>query len=389
MTRLIKKKHRTNSQVSPENGFDGEARFLASLFIKSPIGIYIVQDKKICFVNPELQKITEYSEDELMGMESMRLIFAQDQKMVRENAIKMLKMKIHAPYEYRAIRKYGEIRWIYEMVTSVQYKGSRAILGHFMDITERKKAEQALEKAYGDLQHEMSERKRQERTLMQEEKFKTLGAIAAEVAHEIRNPLTAIGGFARRLKEKQPDLPECDIILKESKRLENILSRIKDYLEPVDINLSPCSINMILSSCVKRLFPETGAGKIICDLNLDEKIPDACADKDLLAQVFNNLIRNACHSLAEGETLFIKTFESEHELHIEFKNRTLDRKPGDSEKLFLPFAEGSRSIGLPFCYRLLKDMGGVLSFVYDYDSMVFTVSLPKAENPDKRKNIHG
>ena len=58
---------------------------------------------------------------------------------------------------------------------------------------------------------DISDRVFLEKTLVQREKLKTLGAISAEVAHEIRNPLVSIGGFAQRLKQKYPDLHECDM----------------------------------------------------------------------------------------------------------------------------------------------------------------------------------
>ena len=75
--------------------------------------------------------------------------------------------------------------------------------------------------------------------------------------------------------------------------------------------------------------------------------------------------------------LNIKTFEREQDIQIEFKNRASSAKIKQSELLFLPFVEGGRSTGLPLSYRLLEDMGGLLSFTHEQDFMIFTVSLPK------------
>ncbi|NIR14001.1 MAG: ATP-binding protein [Desulfobacterales bacterium] len=79
----------------------------------------------------------------------------------------------------------------------------------------------------------------------------------------------------------------------------------------------------------------------------------------------------------QGGNLIIKTFETEQDLHVEFKNPISEPATIHSELLFMPFAEGGESIGLPLCYRMLKNMGGLLSFAPEKNYMVFTVSLPK------------
>ncbi|MBW2215645.1 MAG: PAS domain S-box protein [Deltaproteobacteria bacterium] len=382
----LNKKGRKPSQLTTLQGhFDGDAGFLTSIFINSPIGIYVVQNGKFCFANPKLQEITGYKEDELLGMESLSLVFTEDWSKVRENAIKMLKLKSHTPYEYRALNKEGAIKWAIETVTSIQYEAKPATLGYFMDITRRKQAEESLEKAYEDLQYEMEERKRLEKALMQEEKLKTLGAIAAEVAHEIRNPLVSIGGFAQRLKQKFPDLSECDIILSEAQRLEKILSRIRDYLEPVEIHPKECSLNTIISDCLDLLSPEVETRQVKCVSDLASRLPSAYVDPEILSQICIHLIRNATEAMAEGGELFIKSFENDREILIEFNNKATGLKARHPETLFMPFAESGQSFGLPLCYRLLKDMGGLLYYTQDDDCITVTVSLPKIVEPRSEK----
>ncbi len=264
------------------------------------------------------------------------------------------------------------------------------------DITERKETEEALRKAHDELeerveqrtaelvkaneklQNEIEERKRLEKVLMQEEKLKTLGAVAAEVAHEIRNPLVSIGGFAQRLKNKYPDEHECDIILSESNRLEKILSRIRRYLEPVEIHPKECDVNGIIHHCVHLLSPETERRRVKCHLELTPELSTAYADPEIVTQIFINLIRNATQAMQKGGILNIRSFENIQELYIEFKNLAPGLKIEDSEALFMPFSEGGQSLGLPLSYRLLKDMGGMLSFSQNTEFRVFTVSLPKA-----------
>jgi two-component system sensor histidine kinase HydH len=216
-----------------------------------------------------------------------------------------------------------------------------------------------------------------EKSLVQGEKLKTLGTISAEVAHEIRNPLVAIGGFARRLRKRYSELPECDIILGETRRLEKMLDAIRDYLRPVEIHKQPCFVNTIISDCVDLLSPELERRRVRCTLDLDPRTSTVHLDPDVLKQICINLLRNAADATNKEGTMTIKTYESEQNTHIDFKNPGLAGSVKDSDLLFLPFDEGGQSIGLPLCYRLVRNMGGILSFAQERDSVIFTVSFPK------------
>lgn len=115
------------------------------LFNNSPIGIYIMQDGKFQFVNPEFQRLTGYSKDELLGIKNpLRIVFPKDRSTVREIAVKALNGEHPYPYEYRYVKKNGETRWAMETVTAVQNDRRQMIVGTFMDITEFKLAGEAL-----------------------------------------------------------------------------------------------------------------------------------------------------------------------------------------------------------------------------------------------------
>jgi len=124
------------------------------LAISSPVGIYIIQDRKFQYVNPKFQKDTGYSENELLGTDAFEIIVPEDRDIVRKNAVEMLKGQRLSPYEYRSINKVGDIRWILEGVASIKYQGKQATVGTYVDITEQKQAEQTLkesEEKYRDL----------------------------------------------------------------------------------------------------------------------------------------------------------------------------------------------------------------------------------------------
>ena len=116
-----------------------------NIILNVGVGIYIVQHGKFVYVNKLYQKITGYSDTKFIGTYSLDHIYPDDREMVREQAIKRLKGKSSDAYEYRFIRKNDEVMWVLEMVTSIVYKGERATLGSFLDITERKRTEESLQ----------------------------------------------------------------------------------------------------------------------------------------------------------------------------------------------------------------------------------------------------
>jgi PAS domain S-box-containing protein len=117
-----------------------------ALLRNAGLGIYIIQEGKFQYVNPLFQNLTGYTEEELLGEYSLDLVHSEDREVVRKKAIENLKSKKGPiPYEYRLVKKNGEIIWVLEEVTSINYGGKRATVGSFMGITARKELEEAIE----------------------------------------------------------------------------------------------------------------------------------------------------------------------------------------------------------------------------------------------------
>jgi len=113
----------------------------------SPGGVYIAQNKKFVFTNAAFQKNIGYTAGELATVSPETLVYPEDRDIFRQSAVQMLKGKRNQPYVFRVITKSGEIRWGLETMTSITWGGKRAMLGNFIDITERKQAEERLEQA--------------------------------------------------------------------------------------------------------------------------------------------------------------------------------------------------------------------------------------------------
>jgi diguanylate cyclase (GGDEF)-like protein len=218
-----------------------------------------------------------------------------------------------------------------------------------------------------------------EQRLVQDEKLKTLGAIAAEVAHEIRNPLVSIGGFARRLQKSAPDLAEADIILREAGRLEQLLDRINNYLTPVNLRRERCQANSVLADAVEFLSPRIDERGIWPDLRLAQDLPEVFADAEVLRQIFVNTILNAIKTSRTQGVFTIRTLLRGDNVHAEFVTELPQGAEVDPDKLLAPFSEADEHIGLSLSHRLIKHMGGLLTVEHEEGVATFRIILPRKD----------
>lgn len=136
-----------SKQFSPKTifaGGSGAADWLASVAEKSPVGIFLIQNKIFRWVNRRFQENTGYRSDELIGKPSLSLVYPDDRALVESGVRAMLRGEPVAPYEYRLVAKDGHLTWNVGTVTPFEYCGGRATLGIQMDISRQKQAEEAL-----------------------------------------------------------------------------------------------------------------------------------------------------------------------------------------------------------------------------------------------------
>ena len=131
---------------------EAEIKF-RSLVEQSLVGVYIVQNGRFAYVNPEFAKIAGYEQDELTDSYPVEtVVYEEDRAMVTENLRARLqgeKKSVH--YEVRGLKKDGTIIWTEVFGTRTTYKGKPAIIGTLLDITERKTAAEALQKSEANL----------------------------------------------------------------------------------------------------------------------------------------------------------------------------------------------------------------------------------------------
>ncbi len=284
--------------------------------------------------------------------------------------------------EWEFVKKDGTIFPVEETLSAIKaHDGSIwGFVAIIRDITERKETEKKLAEHREHLEEIVAQRSREleeaYKTMLREEKLKTLGTISAEMAHEIRNPLMSIGGFARRLQKKNPDSPEVEIIVQESSRLEEILRRIENYLKPVELRPRECSINEIIHQAMELISPELKREGVGFTMRLARGLAPAYVDPAVLIQVLLNVIHNAVKVTREDRKITIETFETDQNVHISIRAR-LGQNIKHPEHVFIPFGENKQDISVPICFRILMGMGGHLSLMEQDGSVIFAASLLK------------
>ncbi|HDO25610.1 MAG TPA: hypothetical protein ENG95_03055, partial [Nitrospirae bacterium] len=209
--------------------------------------------------------------------------------------------------------------------------------------------------------------------LIQAEKLSALGRLTADVAHEIRNPLTSIGGFARRLdKRLEPDSKEKEysgIVISEVDRLEKILRDVLTFSRRAALHLEYQNINEPVNVATRTFSDMCGEQSISIEKNLDTSLPQVLIDGEQVRQALNNLITNAIDAMPKGGTLTINTLMQTLN-HVDYVVVEIaDTGTGiPTEKLnmiFEPFYTTKEigigtGLGLSICKKIMDEHNGLI-----------------------------
>ncbi|NLJ27741.1 MAG: PAS domain S-box protein [Deltaproteobacteria bacterium] len=342
--------------------------------------------RKIVSCNRAFLDLFGYEENEVLG-KSIRIAHVSDESFqsLRRTAFPIVQNMGSFRTEWQLKRKDGSIFPVEGSISVIKspdgsLNGYVAII---RDVSDRKRAEEELRKHRDHLEEMVRERTQDlenaQKALLQREKLKTLGTISATVAHEIRNPLMSIGGFAKRLQKKFPGIPEVEIILKESERLENLLSRITTYLKPTEMGAQECYVNTVILECIDLLSPEMVQQNVQWEVNLPQDIPSAYVDPSILSQVLIHLMKNAFSTMDKTKPMVISAFESDQKIRIDLTYSSWAPECQKAKICLLP--ETNKEIemeGPPLSFRMLGEMGGTLSTSRQQHLTIHSISLLKA-----------
>ncbi len=231
---------------------------------------------------------------------------------------------------------------------------------------------------------DVTDRVKLQKQLREVEQLTGIGQMAANVAHEIRNPLLAVGGFARHLHEQMsPDDPRREytgIILEEVTRLEQILREqltLERHLVPV---LAPVDINHILRDVRKLLSHGLLSSQVRLVGELATGLPLTMGDANQLKQAFLNIINNSIQSMPDGGTIIVTSAQSGGNIVVSIED-TGPGIPGEvMSKLFVPFFTTRKTgsgLGLAVTKRIIENHGGDIEVMSEVGKgTTFNVSIP-------------
>ena len=213
---------------------------------------------------------------------------------------------------------------------------------------------------------DLTEVKRLEEEVRTKEKLAAVGEMAAQLAHEIRNPLGSISGSAQVLMGEPNISPEQEhllgIVTRESRRLSDTLNRFLLHARPSAQPLGPADIRPLVAEAVTLLRngPEVGARHVV-EFESDAG-PHVClADRDQITQVFWNLARNGLEAMPDGGRLRVRLRCDGDELVLTVRDEGSGIGRDDQGRMFEPFHSGSAmgtGLGLAIVYRIVKEHRG-------------------------------
>jgi len=256
----------------------------------------------------------------------------------------------------------------------------------------------------GDLQRQLQETehlyellRENQNYLLQHERLVDMGKLATTVAHEIKTPLVAIGGFARRAERRLaagevPSEHDLGMIIREVSRLERITSEILEYSKEIKLNFERVDLREAIDESLDIVESRLEAAGIRVDRQYTDEPCFVRADPRRLKQVMLNLLENAIDALStpgerpdSGGTITLVVSPAQDTVTLEMS----DTGPGIPEDLFdrvfTPFfttKPNGSGLGLPVTRRIVTDHGGRITLLKDgFGHTRFRIELPGWRRP--------
>nr|WP_321259586.1 ATP-binding protein [uncultured Pseudodesulfovibrio sp.] len=209
-----------------------------------------------------------------------------------------------------------------------------------------------------------------ENRLQQAEKLASIGELSTYMAHEIRNPLFSISGFANSLMryEGMDDKAreKLSIILDESKRLDGILKSLLNFTRPTGAEVKEVDLNELVETTMNVMRLPCSNQKVVAHVDLDPTMARVQANPDLIKQCLINLVKNALEAMLDGGKLFVTTCMSQDHAVLSVEDTGEGIPLEIRDKIFSPFfstRDKGAGLGLAQTRKIIAEIGGQVDLV--------------------------
>ena len=377
----------TERKKAEEELRKGEENFRSSLD-DSPLGIRIVTvDGETLYANKAMLDIYGYDSIEELKTTSTKERYTPES--YAEHQVRKEKRQqgeyVPSNYEISIIRKDGEIRHLEVFHKEVLWNGETQFQVLYNDITERKKAEVELERAYKEL-------KSANEHMVQSMKIRALGEMASGVAHDFNNVLAVILGRAQlALEDVRDDKIKKDLQLIEQTALDaaKTVKRLQEFSRVrADRAFETLSINQVIQGALqmvesRRIELEQTKGIVIkVEEKLGEVAPVA-GEAAELREALINILFNAMDAMPNGGKITAKSEQKGTWVVLSVKDTGIGIPDGIKDRIFEPFfttktLKGS-GLGLSVTYGMVTRHGGIIEFDSEVGKgTTFYIELPAA-----------
>ncbi|WP_027366076.1 PAS domain S-box protein [Desulfotruncus alcoholivorax] len=368
IVRDITKKRRTQwALINSERNLKERVNYL-NLLIENMNELFYTYDNnaRITFINKKSNEITGYSPEKMIGRSLLEFVPDEYKEMVWQGIRSRLDKGEPGSYETPIYHKDGSTRIIKLNTSSIVVDGN--ITGGMVlaeDITVRKQAEAVL-------QNTIKELKETQNVLREREKLSIIGQMAAGMAHEIKNPLTAVRGFAQLLAQKCNDnqvlAQYAGIIIEEVDRANKVLSDFLQLARPKPSVLARECVGDLVEETLAIVSPQAFLSNISVNYKPDQDLPQCMIDRNQIKQVLLNLCYNAIEAMPGGGVIDVEVgyLPKNNEVFINIKDTGCGIPSDQMENLGVPFfstkATGT-GLGLSISYAIVAAHKGRIEVI--------------------------
>jgi two-component system sensor histidine kinase HydH len=224
--------------------------------------------------------------------------------------------------------------------------------------------------------------------IKQKEKLAAVGILAAGVAHEVRNPLSSIKGYATyfsSLFDAQPDNKKAaNIMAEEVDRVNRVISELLEFARPIKLELKKIRIFELVDKALRLIKYEADPAGIKISSSVEPNLPEVEVDKDRLTQVLLNVFINAIQAMPSGGTLTVNVRTMADSLQFEISDTGGGISPQDQANIFNPYFTTKKSgtgLGLAIAFKIVETHGGTITIEsLESKGTTFVIAIPLEQN---------